>query len=141
MAQPFHKPRMSVRILGVFWAAGALFISWLVPALPRDWHPLQVEFYICGFLGSGRTLVTAGPPPSEDVNGMGMRLKGPIRLWDIETGQLQASYFTSADSLAWVRPTEKQDLILVMHRDGCAEHCQFRRTLLDAWTGKEVASF
>src|SRR5262249_4425872 len=136
-----HKPRIALPILGAFWAAGGVFIWWLVPPSPRDWQPPQDESYICGFLGSGRTLITAGFPAPDDVNGMGLRLKGPIRLWDIETGNLLASYFTSADPLAWVRGTEAQDLILVMQRDGRPEQYNFRRTLLDAWTGKEVASF
>ncbi|HEV3081892.1 MAG TPA: hypothetical protein VGY66_19085 [Gemmataceae bacterium] len=135
------RPHIRSLILVVLWAVGVTLIWGLIPPVPRDWHPPVGEYRICGFIGDGHTLVMAGPPPTEDVHGIGMWLKGPIRLWDIETGRLLMSCFKDTDLLPWVQGLENHDLILVMQREGRLDEYKFRRILLNASTGKEVASF
>jgi hypothetical protein len=141
MRRSFFRPHTQSLILVVLWAVGVTLIWGLIPPVPRDWQPPAGEYYVCGFIGDGHTLVMSGPPPTEDFDGFGMRLKGPIRLWDIETGRLLASNFKDTDLFQWVQGLENHDLILVMQREGRPKEQKFRRILLNASTGKEAASF
>jgi WD40 repeat protein len=132
--------RASLLKLSILWGLGVALTWWLLPVGPRDgWQPPKSEFVWC-FLQNGRILVTLPRPAIRSRNGE-MFLSGPIRLRDVDTGQLVASYLDSRDKLCNVRTFPDLDLLWIEQCVGEPEDHNFRLCLLKAMTGKEVASF
>ncbi len=91
MNNPIRELRPFWIALGFAWLAGLALIWWLIPVGPREgWQPPANEF-VSGFLNDGRTLVTI-PRSASGNRIMGTTETGPIRLWDIETGELRATH-------------------------------------------------
>ena len=112
------------------WTVGMGAVWCLTPVAPWDWRPPADET-ICGFLSDSRTLVTTHISAGSGI------ILGPIRLWDIKTGNVRASYFRDELVSAPVTVAEGGDLLkLQQHVKG--DH--FRLRLVDAWTGREVTA-
>src|SRR5205807_2140323 len=66
---------------------------------------------------------------------------GPVRLWDIETGNLLASHFGREDLFHVVFVFEELGLLQIQQRKGARDNHNFRLRMVDPWTGEDVASF
>src|SRR5437588_4623870 len=132
--------RASLLKLSILWGLGIALTWWLLPVGPRDgWQPPKSEI-VWGFLENGRVLVTLPRPALCSRNGE-MFLSGPIRLRDVDTGQLVASYVDSRDKLCNVRTFPDLDLLWFEQYVGDPSDHNLRLCLLQAMTGKEVAAF
>src|SRR5438445_4989564 len=135
MKLPFRHPRSILIISALLWAGGVAFIWWFIPVGPRDgWQPPKNE-EVRGFFRDGRILVTV---PDRTV---GTPKTGPVRLWDIETGNLLASHFGREDLFHVVFVFEELGLLQIQQRKGARDNHNFRLRMVDPWTGEDVASF
>jgi WD40 repeat protein len=134
-------PRHRTLSIAMFWVLGVAAIYRLTPEGPREgWQPPRNEFAI-GFIQDGRTLVTI--PRSKSGNRThGTQERGPIRLWDIDTGRLRASHFGRADVFDRVMVDQPLNMLCVQQRASDAlDSDLFYVRLHDAITGAEVARF
>src|SRR5947208_10146876 len=94
---------------GTLWLAAAAWLTgmpvlWrLVPPRPRAEWPLPPSAMLATVTGDGRTFLTIQrePIPGSEF----VRVTGPIRLWDVGTGTLRATYLAAADHVARVTPS------------------------------------
>jgi WD40 repeat protein len=129
--------RGTLVLAALVWAAGCLVIWWALPVVPRSWQP-PADQTIMGFLSDGRTLVTANL--LHEGNNF---VSGPIRLWDVDTGQLRASHFGSDDAFNRVFILHNPDRLMVGARrhEGGIPSQVFDVRLVDALSGKDVPGF
>jgi hypothetical protein len=129
----------SITVAGV-WLVGLIAIWWLTPFGPRDGWQLPEDEFVCGFLKDCRTLVTV-PHANIGFRSSGMWVTGPIRLWDIETGELRAVHAKPNGGYRKIEVIPGHDLLKAQRRNRDSGEHDFRLQLLDAWTGNEVAGF
>src|SRR5262249_40921355 len=117
----------------VLWAlAGALGVAiflglWRVmPIAPRETMHFGKEPYLHAVSPAGNILAT-----SEDVDFL---LRGPIHLWDLQTGQQRLSVAGDWSAVRKVDFPPRGTLFTVLDQDG-------HLTLWETATGKEVARF
>ena len=123
----------------LLWLLG-LATGWLaIPFGPHDGWQLSRDEVLCGILKDGPTMVTVPRPPSLPRT-VGTPETGPIRLWNIETGELRAEHFTQTDVFDRVLPEESLGLIKVQEKVPDKPHT-FRLRLLEALSGKQLAEF
>jgi hypothetical protein len=101
--------------------------------VPRSWQPPADQDPL-GFLSDGRTLVTVSHPDW---------YYGPIHLWDVDTGRLQASHFGSHDRFDRLFLDSRHDRLEAVQRtdDGSTPTYTFELWLFDARSAREVAHF
>ena len=143
MRLPVRTTRGIFAVSVLVWLVGILGVWRFTPVGPSEsWQPPEDEA-VLGFLSDDRTIVTVPrtivtvPRPSS------RELTGPIRLWDIETGRLKATWFGQQDVFEQVNLPGSHDLLHFQQRVGGtgADGPTYRLHLRDAWTGNEVASF
>ncbi|MFL5328251.1 MAG: WD40 repeat domain-containing protein [Gemmataceae bacterium] len=140
MGEPARNQRRSpIRLKHIVWALGAVVFAWLVPVGPRDgWQPTDSG---CRpqFLADDTTVVTAGSRKSQKP------ITGPIDLWDIESGTVLRSHFSTDDvfsSVRFERSINKLCLEQSSQSLTLRDHfliCTLR--LVDPWTGEEFHRF
>ncbi|WP_435009812.1 WD40 repeat domain-containing protein [Tundrisphaera lichenicola] len=119
-------------------AVGAILIWLMSPASARDgWQPPADEF-VSGFLKDGRTLVTV-PRSASGNRIVGTPETGPIRLRDIDTGEVTGSLFGPDDVFDRVLVDSDHDLLQIQRKGDGANN--FALDLVEARGGKQVASF
>ena len=121
------------------WLLGAIVTAWIVPVGPWDgWQPERSGMRP-QFLADDTTIVTAGPD-----NGHAP-ITGPIRLWDINTGGLLKSHFSTNDEFMWVwyeRSINKVCLDQIEPSPSInASGRGHTLRLIDPWTGAEFRRF
>jgi WD40 repeat protein len=135
-----------------FWAVGVAAISWLTPEGPHDgWQPPGTEVF-CGFLPDSKTMVTAVRLARDEANEFD-RMKGPIRLWNIETGELRASHFGSGDLFAQVSVNQRLNALCIQEcvesvlvgnhigPDHESRHSLYNLRIHEVITGREISRF
>jgi len=96
------------------WIGGLLFIWQLVPVGGRDGWQIPSDEFTIGFLSNGSTIATV-PRSQTGDRFTGTKESGPIRLWNIYTGQLEAEHFDKGyvferamiDGSDWLRIQEE----------------------------------
>ena len=120
------------------WITG-LFIIWqLVPVGGWEGWQIPEDEFIVGFLRDGSTLVTV-PRSKTGDRIVGTKESGPIRLWNIYTGQLLAEYFDK-DYVVDRVLVDENDCIKVQE-EVKGKPDEFLLRLLDARTGKEINAY
>jgi WD40 repeat protein len=130
-----RSKRVTLVLAVLVWATGCLAIWWALPPAPRIWQPAAGQEPL-GFLSDGRTLVTVACPH----NGY----KGPIQLWDTNSGRARASYFGHEDTFQSVVLDRNEDRLRVIQLQENEEASPLYHYLLrihDAWTGRELVRF
>jgi WD40 repeat protein len=129
--------RITGRLLLLLWLAGVAVIWWRIPVGPREGWGLPPQEFACGFLSDSRTIVTV---PGYSSRSYGVNTSGPIRLRNVETSELHATYFGADETFRSVGVVPESDLLQVCQLEiERGENC-YRFLLLDARTGKHLAS-
>ena len=118
MRLPVRTTRGIFAVSVLVWLVGILGVWRFTPVGPSEsWQPPEDEA-VLGFLSDDRTIVTVPrtivtvPRPSS------RELTGPIRLWDIETGRLKATWFGQQDVFEQVNLPGSHDLLHFQQRVG-----------------------
>jgi hypothetical protein len=135
--RPWLRSKRATLVLAVLvWAAGCLLIWWALPVVPRSWQPPSDQKSV-GFLSDGRTLVTVSPTDSQ------LACVGPVQLWDVDTGRLQAFHFGPDDTFErlWVDPRHDRLEVQQRNSDDGLPGDTLELRLLDAHSAREIAHF
>ena len=87
-------------VSSIAWLAGALFLWWQLPVQPRVTLSSAENLWIEGFSPDGRILATSNcttnirisNSTTDFAGGHIIDENGPIRLWDVDTGQEIVSF-------------------------------------------------
>lgn len=120
------------------WCAGLLLIWELTPAGGREGWQIPVDEFMVGFLSDGSTLVTV-PRSATGDRILGTKESGPIRLWNIYTGQLLAEHFDKSYVFERVMVDAGEYLRIQEELEG--KPGEFRLRLLDARTAREICTY
>jgi WD40 repeat protein len=89
--------RGSWLLAAAVWLAACVGWWWVLPVAPRSWQPPGSN-YLLGYLSDGKTLLTC----TIDQKPNGSWLTGPIRHWNIDTGEPIAESLTENDCGDWI---------------------------------------
>jgi WD40 repeat protein len=131
--------RLARTIVVLLYLGGLSALWWFTPPGPREGWQIPRDEMVVGFVGHESKLVTV--PRLEQ--GLGFRRpsyveRGPIRVWEAQTGSLVAQWFVNQGRTTWVSTYAPSDLIL-LHEEDVKQDSNHRLRVHDASAGRSIA--
>jgi WD40 repeat protein len=136
---PVYKPNLRQCLLSTVWAVGVVAVFSMMPVGPREgWQPPPGE-WVCGLLRDGHTMATVRwTRRVSATRGEESEFYGPVRFWDIDTGELLRSLLPPGEVFTSANIYPGHDLLRVARRGSASGPESYSVRLYDAVSGEEL---